>query len=1141
MASVERQNRLLAAEDWKKIYQSFTNAEFRSYDFDSLRRTMVTYLRENYPEDFNDYIESSEYLALIDLISFLGQNLAFRFDLNARDNFLELAERRESILRLARLVSYNPKRNQCANGLLKISSITTTENVIDSNGRNLSGQTIVWNDPANSNWLEQFIRVINSGLPTTAQFGTPNDSAVISGISTEQYRFSSSNTEVPVYSFSKNIDGRNMLFEVVSSSFADSNKIYEEPPLPGNRLAFLYRNDGGGPASSNTGFFLHFRQGSLQESTFSINRPSTNETLDLDASNINNSDVWLYSLDSIGIENDLWTKVESVEGNNVIYNSTDKNIRKIFSVLTRTGDRIKLIFADGTFGDLPQGNFKAYYRVSNGQTYSINPNDIKNVSIEVPYISKSGNAETLTIVLSLKYTVSNASQTESNESIKNNAPATYYTQGRMITGEDYSVLPLGVNQEIIKVKSVNRTSSGISRYFDLRDASGKYSSTNLFGTDGILYRENITNIFTFGFASRTEIEGVINNQVASLLRSRNIKDFYLSEFPYINLEISELGFFQITSATNLTTGYIGDLDGGAPKRLGDFTSSNLRFALPDSVIKVVPPAGKVFSKTGRLIDSSLADKTTKDYIWTKIINVVGDGRGNDGVLNNGSGPVTLNDVVPFGSIITTLIPKFTTVLEDAVKEKMIDLIFANKNFGLRYDITEAAWRIVSEANLDRNSDFSLGKTGDISNQQIDASWLILFETNGESYTVTNRGLRYIFESEQEIRFYFDSSDKVYDSKTGKVITDKIRILDINTEPDSLNPIGRFLDWEIVEEYKGNDGYVDSRKISISFSDSDADGVPDDPDLFDQIVAPEVNSTNKYIFQERRVGIDNVVDYFYLDNFNDMILVFDTDDAAISAGLSNLQLVYIVRDNLVKTYYTTGTLIPTQNYRAFQGRSSIKFQYTHAADSSVRLDPSTLNIIDVYLLTKTYDTNYRRWLRGEINNQPLPPSSDALYTDFGQSLDSIKSISDEVIYHPVKYKNLFGSTADRSLQAVFKIVKNSFLTVSDNDIKTNFLTYLNEFFASENWDLGDTFYFGELSTYILSKMSPDIVNIIIVPRQENLSFGSLFEIKANPDEIFVSSATINDIEIITEITASQLRASGSISSTATQSNNRILSS
>ena len=142
MSSTNRQNRLLLAEDWKKVYQSFRNAEFKSYDFDNLRRTMINYLRQNYPEDFNDYIESSEYLALIDLIAFLGQNISYRIDLNARENFLELAERRESILRLARLLSYNPKRNQTANGLLKFESIATTEDIVDSNGTNLANQTV---------------------------------------------------------------------------------------------------------------------------------------------------------------------------------------------------------------------------------------------------------------------------------------------------------------------------------------------------------------------------------------------------------------------------------------------------------------------------------------------------------------------------------------------------------------------------------------------------------------------------------------------------------------------------------------------------------------------------------------------------------------------------------------------------------------------------------------------------------------------------------------------------------------------------------------------------------------------------------------------------------------------------------------
>ena len=47
----------------------------------------------------------SEYIALIDMIAYLQTESAFPTDLNARENFLELAERRESVLRLARLLS----------------------------------------------------------------------------------------------------------------------------------------------------------------------------------------------------------------------------------------------------------------------------------------------------------------------------------------------------------------------------------------------------------------------------------------------------------------------------------------------------------------------------------------------------------------------------------------------------------------------------------------------------------------------------------------------------------------------------------------------------------------------------------------------------------------------------------------------------------------------------------------------------------------------------------------------------------------------------------------------------------------------------------------------------------------------------
>jgi len=57
----------------------------------------------------------------------------------------------------------------------------------------------------------------------------------------------------------------------------------------------------------------------------------------------------------------------------------------------------------------------------------------------------------------------------------------------MVTGEDYNVLPYTTFSNILKIKAVNRSSSGISRYLDVVDSTGKYSSTNIFAQDGIIY------------------------------------------------------------------------------------------------------------------------------------------------------------------------------------------------------------------------------------------------------------------------------------------------------------------------------------------------------------------------------------------------------------------------------------------------------------------------------------------------------------------------------------------------------------------------------------------------------------------------------------------------------------------------------
>ena len=45
MAIISRQTGLLAAENWKKIYQTFREADFTTYDFETLRKSMIDYIK----------------------------------------------------------------------------------------------------------------------------------------------------------------------------------------------------------------------------------------------------------------------------------------------------------------------------------------------------------------------------------------------------------------------------------------------------------------------------------------------------------------------------------------------------------------------------------------------------------------------------------------------------------------------------------------------------------------------------------------------------------------------------------------------------------------------------------------------------------------------------------------------------------------------------------------------------------------------------------------------------------------------------------------------------------------------------------------------------------------------------------------
>ena len=1143
MASSDRQNLLLINEDWSKIYRSFSDADFSSYDFPTLRRTMINYLRKNYPEEFNDYIESSEYLALIDMIAFLGQSISYRVDLNARENFIETAERRDSVLRLARLVGYNPKRNQPASGLLKITAIQTTDSVNDSLGNNLSNTLITWNDTANNNWLEQFNVIMNSTMPSQNSFGKPNASETINGIQTDQYRISSINNDVPVFTFNKAVQGRTLNFEVISAGL-ENNTITEETPLPGRPMGIIYQNDKRGNSSPNTGFFMNFKQGQIQSSAFTINDASNNEVINIDVPGINNNDVWLWGIDQNGNFRDLWTKLDSIYGSNVIYNSVSQNIRTLYSVATRDNDEISLNFADGAFGDLPKGNFRVYYRTSNGLRYIVRPTDLQGIVLEIPYTNKNGISHTLTVQLGLQSTVTNATPAESTGNIRLRAPQAYYTQNRMVTGEDYNTLPLTSNQEIVKAKAVNRVSSGISRQFDIQDPTGKYSTTNLIADDGIIYKDDFENDFTFTFTTRNDILGIVRNNIEPILSGIQTKAFYYDKYPNISIGNLNIDWVNATSSSTSTTGYFRNTVTDAPVTVGSFTGNNFKFVKEDAMVKFVPPTGRYFLPNGEL--TSTASKTTRSYIWAKVLSVFGDGSNNGvGLLDDNTGPVVLSEKIPSLAIPSVVIPNIVTNLPTNIETEIVDLAFAYKTFGVRYDQNSQSWKVITNANVNTVSNFSLDRQGDTTGTKADRSWIVLFETDGETYTITYRGLDYRFESEKLVTFYPDPSGKVYDPSTGTVVKDQIKVLKVNEDPVADGILAKDYQWEVVSSVINTDGFSEYNKIKVNFYDSDDDGMIDDPDSFENIVKPDSLNADDYkdkfvFFQTTNVSGTAVTSKVSKDLF----LIYDKETSVSSfANVANGQLFYFYSDteNVVKSYDSTlGALVLETDYFAKPGRDGIKFQYIHNAENDRRLDPSKTNIMDLYVLTRTYDNSFRTYLNGS-SSKPIAPTSVQLEQQFGPSLEKVKSISDEIIFHPAKYRELFGSTANESLRATFKIVKNPASAVSDNEIKTRVIDAINEYFSIDFWEFGDSFYFTELATYVQTQLVPDVVNFVIVPRSSSQSFGSLYQVSSQPDEIFVSTATVDQVEIIESLTQTNIRATGAITTSVNTDGDVVVSS
>jgi hypothetical protein len=117
---------------------------YSALDFDTLKAEIIQYIKENYPDEQNDFLETNTGIMIIDILSYIGDVLSYRADFLANENYLSTARTKKAIIRLLELTNYRLGRQSASIGdvactlvqadqqLLTISGALTKDIIISS-------------------------------------------------------------------------------------------------------------------------------------------------------------------------------------------------------------------------------------------------------------------------------------------------------------------------------------------------------------------------------------------------------------------------------------------------------------------------------------------------------------------------------------------------------------------------------------------------------------------------------------------------------------------------------------------------------------------------------------------------------------------------------------------------------------------------------------------------------------------------------------------------------------------------------------------------------------------------------------------------------------------------------------------------
>jgi len=1409
--SQERTDNLFASESWTTVYTAFTNVSLKAYDFDTIREALLAYIGQTYPDKFNDFIASSEFIAILDLVAYLGHSLSYRLDMNTRENFMDTAERRASILQMAKTLGYNKTRPINAKGFMKITSLSTDEAVYDNLGISLSGKTVNWNDSNDIDWYENFISILNSAFSATTKIQNPTSTLNIAEVDHSLYEVNEDTAIKNVnYTFSANVDGKTRSFEAVRVLLdATKTRLEEDEPNLQNNFTIINRNDNLGSGSDRTGFFVYAVAGTLGFKDFSYDTKISNRIEPITENNISNSDVWIQKIDTDRNYVSSITKVDNETRETAIYNSLRTGSGDLVSVNSADNNAITLHYPDGVFGNAAYGNYRTWYRVADNDNFTVNANDISNATITIPYTGSDNRTYRLTLTISSTKDFSENFSGETYSSVRRIAPRSYYSQDRMVNAQDYNVYPLTLGNNVVnKVKAVNTSFAGNSRYFETDDVLGHHSNLNITGSDGSVFVEDEPISVSLSYnKAKANTDDFIRNDIAGVLKHPSLfnKFLHTNRTNTTEVVIAQSGNSYTISSTDGTTivgtsmpelVYVGDT-----VKL-QTTSGTTIWADVKSVSGTTYTLNKLISEAGEITSivrgfrtkfkatdfaglgigaiKSKIDPNTETFTlyYTYASSVWGwsltQGAASDvsvefkyksGIRDNEAEYTATftGKKVAFESRdqVKFYYGNTTDVVDNETNLSKRDTIYLNYESvasvsgGSTYTATDET---VNIGQVPVSTVVTDGGTG--------ATFNAVFQYSGapetyeftESNAVTSTSYSHSLISPNGVEHTLSNSNILSPASPNNIIgatptytlglgiTDLADLTDLSTSvqqdvptvaSSETNLSNVSIEWD--GGYTGNVGTATNSTTSLTeieltdkgfkgkpsksyflsaastsnFVWKDTDGTsgtpieindyltsypganPSDYDFtmstasssiineldfdvyFKQYAYGEFTFTNsqgsdplttsniilrdeagiildnahieitnttgttyKIVFWTHAVSVGDLIDVYigtsptlselanysvrvkatfdisnssqnttttykalssyvyddyyttagYIDNTKVKLMISDTTDnpfglVEVTADESIVMEEYTVdsvtyerasktfiatsnvslvpasaiiyyntttpgwwrRDGGSWTLMTAGTATQVEagtadyndmdgnklrihyngtQYRVLEGISFVEdpftsFRWEHYADIDKRINPSTSNIVDMYVLSSDYVRNVNKWVASSFTTTtPVPPNNYEL-SKIMDTIEPKATMADHIAYIPVEFKYLFGSYAEPENQAVFKVIKKLGVGYTDSEIKTAVSTKVNEYFTIDNWDFGDTFYFSELAAYLHKELGDYISSVVITPKYSTNEFTKLLSISCALNEIFMAVTTSNDVKIITQLAQSEL--------------------